>query len=78
MATKRGSTKKSATKKSSKKTAKKSAKKSSAKGAAAPFPVVDFACIEACVNGYTRCVESGVDRKKCLKRLQRCILLCGQ
>jgi hypothetical protein len=71
MATKRGSTKKSATKKSSKKAAKKPAKK-----AGAIFPIPNLACIEECIVEYNACVASGVDKKKCLRRVQRCVLAC--
>jgi hypothetical protein len=70
MATKRG-TKKGATKKSSKKSAKKPAKKA---GGISPIP--NLACIERCVEEYGACLASGVDKKKCLRRLQRCVLAC--
>lgn len=80
MATKSGSSKKGSSKKSAgKKSAKKSAKKPSKKtGAlAAPSFPINPRCIEACIERYHRCLQKGVPKATCLKRLVRNIQNCA-
>ncbi|HEX8116745.1 MAG TPA: hypothetical protein VF521_05695, partial [Pyrinomonadaceae bacterium] len=83
MATKKGSSKKGSSKKgsskkgSSKKGSKKSSKKRVGGVGAAGFPLPNLRCILACVDRYTRCLQKGVPRATCQKRLQRCLLSCA-
>jgi len=65
-----------ATKRATKKASKKSAKKSAKKAAAAFPPPINFACIEAAIKQYERCIAKGVSRALCIKRLQRNLANC--
>ncbi|MBV9928949.1 MAG: hypothetical protein JOZ96_28310 [Acidobacteria bacterium] len=73
MATKKGSSKKGSSKKASKKASKKGAKKGAVR---AGFPPPNLRCILTCVERYNRCIQKGVPRATCQKRLERCILSC--
>jgi hypothetical protein len=76
MATKKGSSKKGSSKKGSKKSSKKSSKKRVGGIAPITIPPPNLRCILACVERYNRCIQKGVPRATCQKRLQRCILSC--
>ena len=69
MATKRTS--------SAKKGSKKAKAKKATKAVAARPPInFNFQCLERCAEAYGACLTSGVDPKKCMNRLIRCIRGC--